>query len=586
MTKDIIAREAQRMNMNHKAWLEEQVHDWVEKGWITVEAQEHIRKSYEQTKHPKLRPTTPIYGMAAIIGCSLLGIALIWVGAHMWYHFSVTARMAIAVVILLLSQLGVGAAMLQDKEGSLIAEGMGLIHCLAVFVSVGMAEQTFYIGWNTSAYVALCAVLCLPAMYLLRSIGCTIVYALAVLAWAVTDGPVYALGGAAFMWVLIVLAVPFYNVLVRQKDEKRLSIFSWVMTVTVFLAFTLAALDEAYIPFLLLSALAVTVLLTGYTIDIHKAWGLPFRWLGRLAAAISLLISCLPASWRAIADIEGFHWSTTALTVILCVASVALLAKGVKKRLWGPVVYTIIPFLIGLETIVVRNGVYSSVPLILSTIYMLALGFYELGQGVRDAKHSMHLKFGVLVLISLVVAFLFGNSVSALAPLVAIVVVVLVMIQVRRTKQSRHAAALRVARRSRMKHQHATVHDDEPVVTTSAPVDPDAAEDTIPEWMKDIHIPAPKKNEEDMPSHHQDTVVAKEEPKSPFVAPVFHEPADIPVADVHMPAEPVHAEPPAPAPVPTEPVRHGSPWQSTPKAAPKREKHFSKSPWAMKGDGR
>lgn len=560
------------MNNYHKAWLDEQVHDWVEKGWITMEAQEHIRKSYEQTKHPKWHPAMPIYSIAAIIGCSLLGIALIWGSAHMWYHFSVTARMAIAGVILLLSQLGVGAAMLQDKEGSLVAEGMGLVHCLAVFVSVGMAEQTFYIGWNTSAYVAVCAILCLPAMYLLRSIGCTLVYAVSILVWAVAEGPLYAPGGPAFMWVLLLLAVPFYTVLVRKKEEKKLSVFSWTMTITVFLVFLLSALEEAFIPFLLLSALAVIVLLTGYTIDIQKAWGLPFRWLGRIAAVISLLISCLPASWQGIAAIEGFPWTTTAITILCCVGSLGLLAKGVKKRLWGPVVYTIIPFLIGLETIIVRSGVYSSVPLMVSTIYVLGIGFYELGQGVRDAKHSMHLKFGVLVLLSLVISFFLGNGVSALVPVVAIVVVVLAMIQVRRTKQARHAAALRTARRSRMKQQHATVHDDVADVPKNEVVTEESDKDTVPEWMKDIHIPAPK----DTP---KETVVPKEEPTSPFVAPVFHEPAEMPVAEVHIPEETPKAAVPE-----QKNVRHGSPWQTTSKPA-KREKHFSQSPWSAKGDG-
>ena len=82
------------------------------------------------------------------------------------------------------------------------------------------------------------------------------------------------------MWILLVLLVPFYGLLQRHNDEIRLSVYSWTLTITVFAAFGLAALDAEYIPFLLLATLATAIMLTGYSIDIRKAWGVPFRWFG------------------------------------------------------------------------------------------------------------------------------------------------------------------------------------------------------------------------------------------------------------------------------------------------------------------
>ena len=261
------------------------------------------------------------------------------------------------------------------------------------------AEQVAAIGWDVTAYVAVCAILCLPVVYLLRSIAALVVYDLSLLYWTAAGGPLNTLGGTALLWILLLLAVPFYDTLITMRDERRLSIFSWVMTITVFAAFGLAARSTDYIPFLMLGSLAVTIMLVGYSIDIHQSWGAPFRWFGRFAAAGSLLISCLPAAWDGIARVHAFHWVTALVTLVLFAVMIALMAQTVKNRLWGPVLYLAVPFILAFETILVRAGLYSSIPLVLSSLYMVVLGFFETSQGFKPG-HSLHMKFGVVIFIS------------------------------------------------------------------------------------------------------------------------------------------------------------------------------------------
>jgi hypothetical protein len=549
----------------------------------------------------------PLYGIAAIIGLSIVGIGIIWAMAHAWYHFSVTARMTFAVVLLLLSQIGVAAAMFQEKQGSLIGEGVGAVHCLVVFVVMAMAEQSFYIGWDIPGYLAASAVLCLPAVYLLRSVGSAIIYSAAVLLWAALGGPVNAVGGAGFMWFLLLLIVPFYTLLVRHGDEVRLSIFSWVVTITVFAAFGLAARTEEYVPFLMLSALAVAIMLTGYSIDIRKAWGVPFRWFGRFAAAGSLLLSCIPASWDGIANIQGFHWAAMVVTIIMFAAIVVLLAKGVKKRFWGPIIYAGIPVLLVFETVLVRSALYSSVPLIASSLYLLGLGFYETAQGFK-AGQSMHMKLGILILAGLVASFIIGATVSALVPLVAIIILALVFVQFRRSRGHRRAMAKRSAHRSKMKHTGTTVHKGRQRkngIKKRRPAVPkheeplqnqDAAEtaDTVEDWMKDIHIPSsfqtpppaavqapevPEAADDSSVKAAAETVITKAEPKSLFVPPVFHNPDTIPTQTAATTSQEVEKQPKQ------QERMTSSPWK-TMQTAPKREKHFTRSPWSQEGEDR
>lgn len=580
------------MIKNSKKWLERETKEWVSKGWISKEAEEHICQSYPTSG--TVSADIPLYSILAVIGGSIIGMALIWLLANSWYQISTVLRTVLAVLLLVVSQVGVGAAMFQERQGTLAGEAVAVIHSMMVFVVIAMAEQTFYIGWDTTDYLAVSAVLILPAVYLLRSVGSLACYCVAVLIWAAIGGPLNAVGGIAFLWILSILPLPFYKVLVQNHDEIRLSIFSWMMTVTIFAAFVLAAKNAAYIPFLMMAALAVVVMLTGYSIDIHKSWGMPFRWFGRFMAAASLLISCIPFSWHGVADIQGFHWTTTTITVLLFVAMAAVLAKGVKKRLWGPVVYTGIPVVLALETILVRNGVYSSVPLIVSSLYMLFLGFFETLQGY-NAHRMRHTQFGILVLVALVISFLIGASFSPLVPIVAIIVLVLVIVQLRRTSSSRKDAAVRAERRSRLKHTSTTVrgdrrnrHQDEPASDAPKAEDvleaKDAAEDadTLAEWMKHVHMPEPDTNVQASWQKAEDTVIPKEKPQSLFVAPVFHDPDEIALPTAPQPH--VSKQHTQEAKKESKPMT--SPWHTQAQTTANRKRPVSRSPWAKEGETR
>lgn len=576
---------------NNTEWLNRQISDWAAKGWISAEAEQNIRQSCRRqgvTGWPAL-----VYTALAIVTCSILGVALIWGAAYVWYHISVALRMALAVVLLVLSQSGVALALFQNRQGTLLGEGVALAQCVAVFVSIAMAGQTFYLGWDTPAYIFTCAVLSLPAAYLLRAVGAVVVYCLAVLVWAALGGYINAPGGAAFFWLFVVLPLPMYRLLVQQKDEVRLSVFSWTVTVTVFAAFGLATRNAAYIPFLLLSALAAVIMLTGYSIDIRKSWGVPFRWFGRFAAAASLLISCMPVSWYGVADIQGFHWTTMTILFLLFLLIIALLARGVKTRLWGPVIYSFIPFILLGETLIVRSGLYSSVPLIISAAYMIFLGFYEIMQGVKGG-HVNHTRFGTVMLACLMLVFVFATTFSPVVPLVVMAILGLIFFQRRRTASSRKSAELRAARRSRVKHTAATVRREtgeaKPDGGESAPVfespqeakDAAADADTLAEWMKDIHLPPL----EDLTPEPADTgyrpagtVTPKEAPQSQFVPPVFRSPDAIALPTMK---EEGRTRKKADEPRPAERIT-SSPWQSMAGPA-KREKHFSRSPWSQEGD--
>ena len=596
------------MRRNTNEWLDHKVTDWVSKGWITEEAREKIRKSYgrDEQRTSFLTPL-PLYAFLSALGFAAVVMAVIWGLSQLWYYVSVPARMTLAGVLLLVTQAGVGLAMFQKRQGSAAAEGIALVHCLGIFVVLAMAEQTFYIGWDAASYVITCAVLCLPVVYFLCSVAALVVYDLSLLYWTASGGPVNTFGGMGLLWLLLLLAVPFYNTLIGLRDERRLSVFSWVMTITVFIAFGLAAQTTEYIPFLLLGSLAVTIMLVGYSIDIHQSWGVPFRWFGRFAAVGSLLISCLPFAWDGIAQVQNFHWTTDLVTVLLFVSMAGMMAKTVKKRLWSPALYVVIPVILAFETILVRSALYSSIPLILSSLYIVVLGVYETAQGFKP-DHQAHLKFGIVIFVSVVLAFIFGTHFSPLAPILAIIVLALIVFQFRRMQKDKKTAAQRASRRAKLRHSAARVRNDDALAAEEQapeeelPVwyspEENKPDETVEEWMKDVRIPSPAElglgesgieassdtnsskagsvpaNTTDSPMVFTLSVPA-ESTENDFVPPrqVIRETTEAVPQQMAVSQEKAKEKSPAV----TE-----SPWSHM-KPESKRKKHFTQSPWSHQG---
>ena len=596
------------MRRNTNEWLDHKVTDWVSKGWITEEAREKIRKSYgrDEQRTSFLTPL-PLYAFLSALGFAAVVMAVIWGLSQLWYYVSVPARMTLAGVLLLVTQAGVGLAMFQKRQGSAAAEGIALVHCLGIFVVLAMAEQTFYIGWDAASYVITCAVLCLPVVYFLCSVAALVVYDLSLLYWTASGGPVNTFGGMGLLWLLLLLAVPFYNTLIGLRDERRLSVFSWVMTITVFIAFGLAAQTTEYIPFLLLGSLAVTIMLVGYSIDIHQSWGVPFRWFGRFAAVGSLLISCLPFAWDGIAQVQNFHWTTDFVTVLLFVFMAGMMAKTVKKRLWSPALYVVIPVILAFETILVRSALYSSIPLILSSLYIVVLGVYETAQGFKP-DHQAHLKFGIVIFVSVVLAFVFGTHFSPLAPILAIIVLALIVFQFRRMQKDKKTAAQRASRRAKLRHSAARVRNDDALAAEEQapeeelPVwyspEENKPDETVEEWMKDVRIPSPAElglgetgieassdtnsskagsvpaNTTDSPMVFTLSVPA-ESTENDFVPTrqVIRETTEAVPQQMAVSQEKAKEKSPAV----TE-----SPWSHM-KPEPKRKKHFTQSPWSHQG---
>ncbi len=537
-------------------------------------------KSKSSSDHRHGIKSVPLYLVMSGIGVAVLVLALIWAASYGWYHINVSIKLAISVIMLLLSQAAVGTILFQDRQGTLLSEGIGIVHCAITFITVALVQQAFYTGWNVPMYLWNCSILILPAIYLLRSIGVLTWYYVASLAWSSMAGAVNVPGGIAVIWLMLLLTVPFYGVLVRQNDEFRLSVFSWIATISVFGAFGFTVRTAGYVPFHMLSTLAVVILFTGYSIDIRKAWGVPFRWFGRLAAAGALLYSCMGSSWIKIVQGNDTHWLSVIITGLLFASMAIIYVKWLKKKLWTPTLYALIPILLALESLFVHNGAQPLTAILLSVIYIIFMASFEIGQGLRNGNFR-HSAWGIVIFFGLIASFLSDYQISPVVPVVAILLLALIFWKCRSYLQKRKTTLLQKGRRARQ-HVGRTVT----AVRSgqaAAPVPEEKPAEPMPEWMQPQRreerftpqaAPAPKPKA-------ASTVVPKPAVTSHFVPPVFHEPAQMPT--VQPESRPRTREAVRPAAPPKPAPQTSSPWSNMPER-PKREKHFSHSPWSQEGD--
>jgi uncharacterized membrane protein len=593
---NLFSRGQYKMTKNNQSWLEREIAEWTSKGWITAEGQKHIRSKMSGTQPKKMKVSLPLYAVCSIIGLALLVVAAIWAVAYGWYHVDVYIKMAISVLLLIISQAGICVSIFQERQGSFMGEGIGLFHCAAVFISLALVEQAFYTGWHISSYLLICSLFVLPAAYLLQSLCTIIAYLAIILFWGTTPGAVNVWGGTSLIWLLVLIAAP--AMLFLKQSPRRLEIFCWAYIATIFGAFWIAVQGIEYVPLLLFSLLAGMVFLAGYALTSKESWGRPLRWLGRIALAGALLGACISINWIRLTRIESVHWLTGVAALAGVLVLVYLYVKWLRKRLWSPTVYMVIPVVLIAEAFFSRSAMQPSFMTSLSAVCLCALGIFEIAKGLRDSSFY-HLDWGIILFFALGAVQFIGSGLSYIVFLVAVVILGLALLQLNRYVRSRQAAELRKSgRNNRRAHQTVTAVRRERHVPVTAPSE--EAEQKRPEWLqteveksdfvppvekKQVHV-APsvmpstnQPNEKIAPapqSSVQQTVVPKPVRLPSFEPPVFNRP------EVTLP---FHRQEAGPSRRKTEQPQRTqervtkSPWAAT-TPTDKREKHFTRSPWA------
>ena len=117
------------MSEKSSEWLEREVDTLVQEGLISESAREKIKERYKLRKRLSFFAWSPVM-ILVIIGMVLASIGACWLIVNIWYNVSMTVRLAFAGVLLVLSQSGIFAGLIQGKQAQLSGEIACLVHYL------------------------------------------------------------------------------------------------------------------------------------------------------------------------------------------------------------------------------------------------------------------------------------------------------------------------------------------------------------------------------------------------------------------------------------------------------------------------
>ncbi len=403
--------------MNRKAveWLYGQLPELVEKGIIPVGSAELIKNYYGMPD--KKLGSRVILTMFGVIGAALIGLGIILILAHNWDQINRLTRTMIAVGILLVAQILVGAVIWFKKDNMVWAESSSTFLMAAIGASIALIGQTYHISDDFSRALLIWMLLSLPLVYLLGVTTPAVLYLIGVTTWAVSGE--WGSVGKQFIWMLLAALGPYYWKLVKADTYANQSvILSWVYTFCIYISFgTAFSVYIEHLYMLIYAALFSLTYLIGvmWFDDPVKVWQRPFKLIGLIGClGISFLLtfrdlwSSIGRSFSSIGKAEYFLAFSLLLVILVIVRG--LIGKSAKQ----PLLLGAAPLIAGVGLVLLyfdRSGMSAA---IFCNAYMLFVGVTLILRGVRQGNLGV-LNMGMLLVAFLIIMRFFDFNFSFIA---------------------------------------------------------------------------------------------------------------------------------------------------------------------------
>jgi uncharacterized membrane protein len=401
------------------AWLQGELPDLVERGVLSAEAAEALRRHYAGAGNG---PSRSRWGqvLLASFGALLVGGGLILILAHNWDALGRPARAAIAIGTLLIAQTLSLFAVARRRESMVWIEATSALLVAAVGAALALVGQTYHLGGSFERLMQAWLWLVVPIPYLTGSILASAGF------WSLLV--VRLMGGgsreaAIDPWLLILAAAPF--VALRARHEPR----SWATALVVIagaagtlIAGTVQALGSRWsglwavfqVPLLSAFLAAASWPIGRRTRERWRGWLFGGAW---LLLIVTGTILSFEDGWRSIADRDRLRNAADAMPAVIGLAAAALAAlaggrlfrageRGIAVTTWA-----------GALVIVMHGlGRLGAEPLgwIAFNLWLFAAGALTLGEGVRRLELGAANR-GLLMLAALVIVRFFDTDLSFLA---------------------------------------------------------------------------------------------------------------------------------------------------------------------------
>lgn len=403
--------------MNKKAveWLYEQLPELVEKGIIPTASVDLIRNHYGPAD--KNLGGRTILTMFGIIGVILVGLGIILIIAHNWDQLSRMTRALIAVGMLLVAQILVGASIWFKKDNRVWAESSATFLMITIGASISLIGQTYHLADDFSSFLLTWMLLSIPLVYLMGVTTPALMYLVGVTTWAVSGE--FGGIGKQLIWVLLGLIGPYYWNLVKKDPYANPSvIISWIFTLCFYISFgTAFATNLEHLFILAYAALFALTYFSGiiWFDDPVKVWQKPFKAIGLMGCIGLSFLLTFKDVWRSIG--QGFYSIGGAeyLLVFSLLALVTVLGtRVINKKTGNSLLFGGVPVVAALGFLLLYFDVTGINATVLFNGYMLVLSIVTILRGVREGSLGT-LNIGMLMVAALIIMRFFDINFSFVA---------------------------------------------------------------------------------------------------------------------------------------------------------------------------
>jgi uncharacterized membrane protein len=384
----------------------------VAEGILADETSEKIKAYY---RHKALKQPQRINVVFGVIGSILVGLGIILIVAHNWDELSRPLKIIFSFGPLVIGQMLCGFVLFNKQGNTTWKESSAVFLFFAVGASIALVAQVYNIPGNLAGFLFTWMLLCVPLMYIMPSSITSLLYLVGITAYGVEDGYGYRSADSYHYWWLLLLAIPHYLMLIKNRPDSNFTFFHhWFLPVSLTVCLgTLSGTREEYMTLAYMSMFGAFYLLgVSNWFSFKRIISNGYLVIGSLGTmSILLALSFKGWFWDALAY-EGGTLSMSELLAIIvpAILAVVLLFQAIRKRGEQPInpmgfifVLFIGIFFIGLSA--------PAMGAILMNLLVLAAAIFTMQRG-QSLNHLGILNYGLLIVALLVICRFFDSEIS------------------------------------------------------------------------------------------------------------------------------------------------------------------------------
>lgn len=239
---------------------EKDIQKLIKAGIIDQHTADKITAYFE---HEKEGSGNIILTLFASIGALLLGGGILLILAHNWDRMPESARVGVALLPLIITQISGGYALFKKPDSLSWREAAGVLNFLAIGATMATLGQIYHLTADVTSFLKIWILTGIPILYLLRSHTTGLLILIWIFLYIINDKNPGEI--RYWPWVFILLAFPFYFKSYQEHAKSRIQFaYNWLGCLLFIIIYAVTYSKAEFIIFLILAVL------TGFYFAVSK----------------------------------------------------------------------------------------------------------------------------------------------------------------------------------------------------------------------------------------------------------------------------------------------------------------------------